>query len=302
MLDIKDLLVDLFETKEGSDEPIARFIIDHDKEEVIQDGKSKTLTRVRAPHHSNLVFKHLKAADDKIAELIERIRLSPEDREESISDIEDACFAISRHWRNVSRQAIFLDTQEYNHWPTIKQAIPAEHIPYFGLLERDMKDFWKGVELTGEHPDPELPELFHTDKDGKPIAMFEVKTVDGFNSAGYPCKLLVDTPHLKKAEPLILELCKKGAAIADHAGEVAESNAEIEAALDRAFRMGRQAYKILGQAYYLDTADRNSWPAIKQSYDISPPLIRLAEAELRDILTKLGQKPKRPNQDYAPGM
>lgn len=103
-----------------------------------------------------------------------------------------------------------------------------------------------------------MVEPFAVDREGKPVAEFEM-------ACGPAPRREIDTPHHSlKALPFLQAIDDHIDHLVANIGVQDDYNplqqlAEWEA-------LSAHGSKLMAQAFYLDTADRNSWYTIKQSY------------------------------------
>jgi hypothetical protein len=98
---------------------------------------------------------------------------------------------------------------------------------------------------------------FKVDDDGRPTPMFKIHVKEGLRREiiNYDHSAYI-FPFLKKIDRWVNQQLNK----------INQSMSQVEAdkLVNECETLNKHAHKLVGQAYYLDTADRNSWQSIKQ--------------------------------------
>jgi hypothetical protein len=102
-----------------------------------------------------------------------------------------------------------------------------------------------------------LDELFETDAAGTPVTKFQMEVDPG------PRKEIKTLHHALYALPKLEAI---DARMDEMLTSLGTRGHDVNVIMDEVESLQAHGRKIMAQALYLDTTDRNSWTAIKQSY------------------------------------
>jgi hypothetical protein len=98
---------------------------------------------------------------------------------------------------------------------------------------------------------------FKVDENGRPLPMFKINIGEGKH------REILNYDHSAFVYPFLKKI---DAWIEQQLNQINQcmTQAEADALIKESEQLNKHAHMLVGQAYYLDTADRNSWPTIKQ--------------------------------------
>jgi len=122
-------------------------------------------------------------------------------------------------------------------------------------------------------PDELYQQFFKCDEDGRPSPLFKIACKDT------PRREIINPDHSALVLPYLKQV---DAWISSSLARVSQlSGIEFVALFEECEKVNKHAHQVLAQAFYLDTADRNSWLTIKQVINAAPNGISLSSSEHR---------------------
>lgn len=143
-----------------------------------------------------------------------------------------------------------------------------------------------------------LKELFETDGTGKPVAKYAIRTENDANGRSQiknPDHSVLVLSHLQ-------QMTKEMDRILDEIAEMKGGDESVHISMQRLDDLNLHGQKLLSQAFYLDTADRNDWKTVemvnRKEILVNPAKV-LSSLWHGQLEIYLDQKVSRPRHDYS---
>lgn len=107
-------------------------------------------------------------------------------------------------------------------------------------------------------------EFFKTDADGKPVARFKINISTSVSAS------VLNPDHCALIYSHIHEIDKELERLTSFIDNDVDENT-LEKLINDIEKLARHGDKLISQAFYLDTKDRNSWATINQTFRERPP-------------------------------